>query len=201
MSGLKISEVFCEILSGFAIIVCLIPFFDIIQTSCISQSLSTISKHLSATSIGAVIIISYLLGIIMDAVGMVADDYIMEPLLLRGCNTPTESESNEFWKNVPAHVLSYRDSQWAYYSTYRNLSIILIIPGFLWIWSILNNYGWYWAIAMILVFAFIEFALIKTIKVLLIIYLKISRIQYTVAPKFLQCPFSITQDPSPDEDP
>ena len=178
MKGINVSEVFCEILSGFSILVCLIAFFDIAGISCIKQSIGVISTQMNATTFGAVIVASYLLGLLMDVVGMTADEYIVEPLLCKDLKPPTDSETNEFWKNVPLHVLSYRDTQWAYYSAYRNLSIIVVIGGFFWVWSFKNNYGWWQAIFLVIVLLLIEFALLKTMKALLKIYFQITKIQY-----------------------
>ena len=180
MEGIKINEVFCEILSGFSILVCLIAFFDITGISCIKQSLSVIITQMNVATFGAVIVASYLWGLLMDVIGMAADDYIFEPLLCKDLTPPNESETNEFWKNVPLHVLSYRDTQWAYYSAYRNLSIIVIVGGILWAWSIKNNYGWWYSIFLIVVLVLFEFALLKTMKALLVIYIKITKIQYQI---------------------
>lgn len=178
MKDINISEVFCEILSGFSILVCLVAVFDIVGTSCIKQSVALITKHINATTFVVALFASYLLGLLMDVLGMIADEYIMEPLLFRDLESPNESEIKNFWKNVPSHVLSYRDTQWAYYSAYRNLFIIVIIGGLFWVWSVINNYGWWQAIFLFISLLFIEFALFRTMKALLKIYFQITKIQY-----------------------
>jgi hypothetical protein len=43
-------------------------------------------------------------------------------------NFPSAESLANYWKTAAQHVVKYRDTQWTYYSFYRNL-FILFVPG------------------------------------------------------------------------
>jgi len=170
MKGINITEVFCEILSGVAIMFYVIPFLDLIGVSYISQSFAFIAKNLSMPTIFGVLILAYIIGLVMDAIGLAVGECFLDSLLCKVA--PTKGERAAFWKNVSSHVLGYHDTQWAYISAYRNLAILTVPGGLLWCWFMGNNYSWVPAIAVLLGVFILEFAFLKSIAVLLRIYVE-----------------------------
>ena len=173
MKGLNVAEVFCEVLSGLAVIFFVIPLLDIIVTISICKTFAFICKNLSATTIGGALVLAYILGLLMDAIGLALGEWFLDSLLCR--DSPSTEEAAAFWKSVSSHVLAYRDIQWAYASAYRNLAILSVPGGLLWCWYVGNNYGWILGIAVLLGVIFLEVVLLKSVAVLLKIYYGITK--------------------------
>ncbi len=168
MKEISVAEVFCEVLSGLAIMFSMIPLLDVIGKSCIHQSFTFIGKNLSATAIGGALVLAYILGLVMDTIGLAVGEWFLDRFLCK--DPPSAEEIATFWKKVPAHVLGYRDTQWAYVSAYRNLAILALPAGILCCCSVGSNYGWIWALVPLVGMIILELALLKTIEVLLKIY-------------------------------
>ena len=165
MKEISVAEVFCEVLSGLAIMFFMIPLLDVIGNSCIHQSFTFIGKNLSATAIGGALVLSYILGLVMDTIGLAVGECFLDRRLCK--DAPSGEEIAIFWKKVPKHVLGYRDTQWAYVSAYRNLAILAFPGGTLWCWAIGSSFGWIWALVPLVGVIILEVALLKTIAVLL----------------------------------
>jgi len=173
MKEISVAEVFCEVLSGLAIMFFVIPLLDVTGKSCIHQSFLFIGKNLSATTIGGALVFAYILGLLLDTIGLAIGEWFLDSWLCK--DRPSKEETETFWKKVPAHVLGYRDTQWAYVSAYRNVAILAAPGGLLWCWSIGSKYGWIWAFVTLLGTLILEVALLKTIAVLLKIYFRITK--------------------------
>jgi len=173
MKEISVAEVFCEVLSGLAIMFFMIPLLDVIGKSCIHQSFTFIGKNLSATAIGGILVLAYILGLVMDTIGLAVGELFLDRWLCK--DSPSAEEKATFWKKVPAHVLGYRDTQWAYVSAYRNLAILALPGGILWCWSIGSKYGCIWALGPLVGMIILELVLLKTIAVLLKIYCGITK--------------------------
>jgi hypothetical protein len=174
MKGVNVAEVFCEVLSGLAVMFFVIPLLDIIGTSSISSIFPFMCKNLSATTIGGALVLAYILGLLMDAIGLAVGEWFLDSLLCK--DYPSIEETAAFWKSVSSHVLGYRDTQWAYASAYRNLAILTVPGGLLWCWCVGNNYGWILGITALTGMIFIEVALLKSLSVLLRIYVAITKV-------------------------
>ncbi|MBC2705140.1 hypothetical protein [Desulfobacula sp.] len=173
MRGLDLNEALCELLGGFFILLSIIPILDINGTIAVKDTFIFLSKNLSLSLIGAVIILSYLLGLIMDVIGLGLGELFVDDFLCKDC--PSFEETESFWRNVPEHVLKYRDKQWAYYSAYRNLAILIIPCSFLWGIVFFEKLCWQWVIILVFLFL-IYWALKRTSSVLLKIYYNITKV-------------------------
>lgn len=173
MKGFNVAKVFCEVLSGLAIMFFVIPLLDLIGTRSICESFTFIWKNLSATTIGGTLILAYILGLVMDALGLAVGEWFLNGLLYK--EEASENEKAEFWKNVSSHVLAYRDTQWTYTSAYRNLAILTVPGGVFWFLCVGKNYGWFSAIFVILGMIVMEVVFLKSIAELLKIYDRITR--------------------------
>jgi hypothetical protein len=173
MKDIKITEVFCEILSGFALAAIIIPFLDVTHVTDVALTTEFIGKHLNGASVAGGIAISYLLGLIMDAVGLSLGELFLDIWVCR--DTPSSQQTQGFFKAVQPHVLQYRDTQWAYYSMYRNLFLLLIPGGIFWSWTAWSHSGWIWGLAILAASALLELCFWRTMTALLQIYYTITK--------------------------
>jgi len=124
MNELNIKEIFCETLSGFiAFITCLLlldftKYFDL--------NIFLILFDVTLPNIIFIAIISYFIGLIIDAIGLSVGEIFLDNIFATE-NTPTTIDYKIFNKKVTEHILKYRDDQWTYYSLYRNIFIIMTI--------------------------------------------------------------------------
>ncbi len=173
MKDIDISEVFCEILSGLASIAVIVPFLDLIHISDVSSTMVFIGKHLDGVTIATGIAVSYFLGLIMDAVGLSIGECFLDGFICR--ESPSSQQIGAFWKVVPAHILQYRDTQWSYYSMYRNLFLLLIPGCIFWLLVIWFHFGAIMGLSVLAVTVSLEIAFWKTMKSLLKIYYTIAQ--------------------------
>jgi hypothetical protein len=68
---------------------------------------------------------------------------------------------------VTQHVLSYRDTQWAYFSCYRNLAVLGVPGGLLWLVLIWRDGSPWWALSFLAGVAVGELVLFRSMKALL----------------------------------
>jgi len=122
---LKLSEVFCELGTGFSLIMAIIVLM--VGIGCIQAN--EIAKYIASLAIEKVTllcIISYVIGIIFDAILMSLDNVIIKIFDLK---PPNNIEQKLFWEKVESHVLKYRDSLWAYSYFYLNLFILVSVSA------------------------------------------------------------------------
>lgn len=120
-----ITEIFCEILTGLFASFVGLAILDFLRVVTFEQVWEIAKPPVGFPFITGLLIAAYLLGVVLDAVGLVFDN-IFDNLI---CADPPSSEQiGSFWKNSEAHVLAYRDNVWAYYFCYRNL-FILTLPA------------------------------------------------------------------------
>jgi hypothetical protein len=93
-------------------------------------------------------------------------------------NVPDAAVRQRFWATVPEHVLKYRDIQWAYYSTYRNLLILTVPLGLLSAFIAGRSVGWVAAVLVLAGDAILCYAFWKSMVALLGIYFRLSSIEY-----------------------
>ena len=173
MKSVNISEVFCEILGGVSILVYLIPLIDLLGLANLDESFHFIADNLSASGLAIVVVVAYLLGLLMDAVGLVADEMLFDKL--HSEDPPSAANRKAFWKNAPESVIEYRDTQWAYFSAYRNLAIIGIPGGILWVLSIWCNYGVILGLIFFAIALISEYVLLRAARILITHYFNITK--------------------------
>ena len=122
MKELSIAEVFCEIVSGLSLVVIAFPLADLLDLSNLSDSWTFLIDKMDLSGLTIVLVISYLLGIIVDSIGLTIGEIFLDDLVFK--EKPSTDQKSCFWNKAGDHVLKYRDSQWAYYSCYRNLFIL-----------------------------------------------------------------------------
>jgi len=174
MKEINIGEVFCEILSGFTVILLVIPLLDLTQYSNLEKTSEFIFRHFNGATLAGGIAVCYLLGLIMDAVGLGVGESFLDSWVKRE-GAPTEDERNRFWQETSAHALNYRNKQWAYYSTYRNLFLLLIPGGIFWVLALFLHGKAALAFWLVLLLIFIEWCFWRTMVALLGIYYTITK--------------------------
>lgn len=177
-----IDKVFCEILSGLMVLILLVPTaailnFDLniirgLNSFDIKVVVAFIIKYSSITNATIIIITSYIIGLMVDALGLFIGELFLDKLICK--NEPTSDDSRAFWKGVPNHVLAYRNEQWIYYSCYRNILLLLIPNGVLWAFYFWKYSRWY-GIAVIAISIFLGVVLWRCMSTLLLIYYNITK--------------------------
>lgn len=126
MKDFNLAEVFCEVLGGGLAIALTIASLDL------SGWINIVSllKDATAASIGtvtAVMIGSYLVGLLVDAVGLSVGECCFDRLVGTE-EAPLPEQYTLFWQHAAEHVVKYRENQWTFYSAYRT-TFLLLIPG------------------------------------------------------------------------
>jgi hypothetical protein len=173
MKETQLTEAFCEVLAGLALLLLAVPLLDISHVLPLETFFTAVLQNLRLATLGSILIVAYLMGAIFDAVGMATDELLLAHLL--SVNPLTEAERKKFWCDVKEHVLRYRDCQWAWYSCYRNLLIILFPTAILWIWDIVLRSSMLWGAVAAMGFGLLGLAFVSTMKTLLKIYSQITK--------------------------
>ncbi len=167
-----ITKTFCNVVTGLAVcagIILNLTWLGFIQIEAISVFLA---ERFDTTLITAVFLLSYLLGIVFNAFGLLFDKYLGNKIC---ADIPSDAQIKAFWAGVEEHVLAYRDHVWSYYFCYRNL-LILLIPvavgcfGTLWC---RGHTGWAFTAALFLLM--LGIALFISVRELLALYFRITK--------------------------
>jgi hypothetical protein len=173
MKDLDVTQVFCEVLTGLAFLFVMLSVLSLTGFYTVPDVARYAIGKLTVASLGAILVIAYLLGTMMDAVGLALDQLFLDRLVVR--TEPSEDDRAKFWKNVNQHVLAYREAQWTYFSCYRNLFILFIPGSILWTLVIWKTVGPYWGISSGCIFILLEISFFITMKELVKIYFAITK--------------------------
>jgi hypothetical protein len=121
VKDLDITQVFCEVLTGLGCLSVILSIFILIGSYSIKDIVVFAGAKLTIAGLGAISATAYIVGTMVDAVGLAVDSLCFDRLIYK--EPPSEVERKHFWNTVSAHVLAYRETQWTYYSCYRNLFI------------------------------------------------------------------------------
>ena len=122
----SINEVFCEILSGLALLLISVVTADVFGWISAGSLLTDISS-LGAVDIMGILIVGYLAGLFVDIFGFSVGNLFLDKLAVGSHTMKSCYDSIKlYWASAQEHVFAYRELQWAYYSLYRNLLILLI---------------------------------------------------------------------------
>jgi hypothetical protein len=172
MKELDLRQAFCEVITGFMMILLLLPLLDLAGIVTPAVVLQWVIAHSSLTTIIGLLAICYFFGIVGDGIGFAVDEAGFDKWLYP--NEPTAEQRNAFWRSASAHVLQYRDTQWAYYECYRNLVLFIPCALLLWapaLWEVASRTQW----LMLVVASFVlEVVLIYAMKSLLKLYYTIT---------------------------
>jgi hypothetical protein len=174
MKDLDLKDVFCEILSGLSVLCLLLSLMDLLGYLDLEASCRFLIDHLSLSSVTAILLASYLLGIIGDTVGLSLGEWKVDSVVCRK-PTPNGKQRTAFWQKAPSHVLRYRDTQWAYYACYRNLFLLTPLNALLWGICLKSRIGLATAGLIFLGVLIIEVGLFFSMRVLLGLYYEITR--------------------------
>ena len=166
MSDIKISEVFCEVLSGAAMLLVAglgLHYLGFLKV----QDLPKAIENSSFGKLAEVLAICYLLGLIMDAISLAIGELFLDKRVVS--DEPKPEEVRVFLKTAPEHILKYRDTQWAYYSTYRNLFLLLFPGGILATLIIFQERG-IWGLLVLAISVAFGIAFFRSMKTLLKLY-------------------------------
>ena len=167
-----ITEIFCEILTGLFAGFVVLTWLDWLQTVTFEQVWQTVKPLLGLPTLTGVFIAAYLLGIVLDAVGLVFENVFCNIICV---DEPSADQIKSFWKNAGGHVVAYRDNVWAFYFCYLNL-FMLMLPAIVALFGTLwrRGYpGWAWIITIILIGT--EIILFSSMRTLLKLYYNITK--------------------------
>lgn len=141
MKDLDLGALFCEVLSGFVCLLVVAMWLDATGNVLMMTLLAILRAHLSLSSVTSLLLLSYLLGLFVDALGLLADRVLVKTFwpLLGFADEVTPSTS--FYGAIPAHMLSYMKEHWAYYSCYRNLVVLTLLGCAPFFWLVYLHAG------------------------------------------------------------
>jgi len=131
-----ITEVFCEIITGLAVFCVAIPLFDWVSLVSFAEFTSATKSHWNAPTLTAACAALYLVGLLFDAVGLMADGLLEKAF---GVDPPDATQRAAFWNHVSSHVLEYRNETWAYYFCYRNLLVLTAPAAVTWAGALFSH--------------------------------------------------------------
>jgi len=126
MKDFNLTEVFCEVLGGGLAIALAIALLDLTGYINVIQLIKK-STSASLGNITVVLIGCYFVGLLVDAVGLTVGELFFDGLVGTE-KSPSSDQVRQFWQSADEHVLRYREIQWAFYSAYRTV-LLLLIPG------------------------------------------------------------------------
>jgi hypothetical protein len=178
MKDFNLTEVFCEVLSGLGLIFAAIPAFDLLGIYSLKDVLAFLSAHASATLLATTLAAAYIIGLVVDALGLTIGELFLDKCINK--DAPKPAENSGFWKGAQEHVFRYRDVQWAYYSCYRNLFCLFVPAGVLWTILAALRLSKLYVAAVVISFLICELAFLWSMKALLKIYYQITKTEYPV---------------------
>lgn len=171
---LNLKEIFCELLSGLTLILLIIPVLHVLGAVPIFKIEKMVMESLDSTLvITLTLVCSFVLGIVMDSIGLALGSLFIDKLICP--NEPKSSEYQRYWKTVTPELSAYREEQWAYYSCYRNMSIVLVPLIIFWSFVVFEQGNFLLVVPLIVGGTLTELALIKSMKILLELVYKITR--------------------------
>lgn len=150
MKDLDIGVLFCEILGGLCLMLICVAALDLAGLVDVRSVLVNATKESTGWSIAGLLVAAYLVGIIVDAIGMAFDEIITR---IPGINSTLGYDGGKlpdcFYAKSKEHQLAFWRDQWTYFSCYRNLLMLSVawMPisvliankygGSVWVWIIL----------------------------------------------------------------
>ncbi len=173
MKDLSVTEVFCEVFSGLLLILFALPWLSDQPFLSLLEFYRSAYATVTGTNIAVILICAYLLGLLIDGIGLLADKYIFDHVIT--WSPPTTEESRQFYQDTSEHVLNYRDTQWAYYSLYRNVFLIVAAGAVSTLILVFNLWLWPQIIAFIVFIVVLEYGLFSVMQSLASLYHSITK--------------------------
>ncbi len=165
---LNIAHIFSELISGMSCIVTISLSLYTVNWVNLQGLISFFNERLLWTNFLSTAICVYFIGFVVDGIGLGIGDCFLDDLIYK--ISLDGKKRIKFFKEVKNHVFEYKEKQWSYYSSYRNL-FLLIMPMIV----ILLLFGWakysYLANTSFIIIALtFEIALFFTLRMLLKLY-------------------------------
>lgn len=173
MQGINLAEVFCEMISGLSLLSLAVPIMLLRGDASFCGLASDIAELINAGSVALLLVVAYMIGLLVDALSLAIGEWFLDDLLCK--KSAKAKDFKKFFANTPEHLLEYRDTQWAYFSTYRNLALLMIPSAGLWAWALGSHVGWVFSIVVIAVAILLEATFLKSARTLLSMYYSISK--------------------------
>lgn len=145
MKEIDLAALFCEVLSGLAAGVVVLAYCDWAHPAATAGTVAWVLTRWSVMALTVVLLGAFLIGLVVDAFGLLFDELVVDRI--KWFRAPAHEDAKKFWPVVSEHVLRYRNEQWTYYSSYRNLLMLLIVglvPGI----RAGAHYGGWWGAAL-----------------------------------------------------
>ena len=101
---INLADIFCEVLSGLALFLNIIPLLDILDLATISKSLTYVSSKMTLSNVTVFVVACYVLGLLIDAVGLAFDRIFS--FVLEDKSPPSYTQRSNYWKSVTPQVLA-----------------------------------------------------------------------------------------------
>jgi len=165
----KVQEIFCEMVTGIAVLLLLPPLLELTGVITVKLLISDQVMKWDGAQVSVLLISAYCIGLIFDAIGLSCGESFLDDWLA----SDKPPKTTKFWGKVSPEVLSYRNTQWAYYSFYRNLILLVPLLALLWI-IFLWHYNRIWMLLFGTAIVGTWVTLVHSGKVLLSLYYKIT---------------------------
>lgn len=172
MKDFNLTEIFCEILGGFfAILVCalILDCFGYLEIEKFIPDLKT------EVSILALLLSSYFLGLIVDAIGLAIGEMFFDNWVVKNDKAPSEANNKAFYSGATESTLRYRDFQWAFYSLYRNILIFSAIGITFYIIKVWKINGGIFAVSSGIIILGVLYCIFRAMRTLLKLYYEIGK--------------------------
>lgn len=172
MKDLNFTELFCEILSGFFAILVSVLVLDCTGNLDFNE---TVAQTLNLQTFTVLIIVSYFVGLAVDAIGLSVGEWFLDKWMAKGEPEPSKSELETYYNKVSEVTSKYREIQWAYYSLYRNILILSVIGLPFYFYKASIDLGCTFMIFSVLIILLILVAICHSMRVLIKLFYKITK--------------------------
>ena len=172
MKDLNFTELFCEIFSGLYTLLIITLIFDCFGYLDI---IKTIQGIMTLPIFTITIVCSYLIGLIVDAIGLSLGEWFFDEWVSNEDDTPTKEEYAKYYKSVSETSAKYRDLQWSYYSLYRNIFLLSVVGIFFYMYKSGIVFGGGFAVLTTIIIIGINACIFYAMRTLLNLYYKITK--------------------------
>lgn len=167
---LDIQSVFCEVIGGLGLIALIAGILVLTGNSSVATLTDRVVDGGGGLELAGVLVAAYVAGVVVDAAGLVLDEYVLYRLADRSA---TEAERRLFFQKVSAHVLEWRTNVWNYYFCFRNL-LLLAVPNAL-VWTVVaSRASWLAGAVTFILIGSVAVVLAVASKILLDLYQKVT---------------------------
>jgi hypothetical protein len=160
-----IERIFCEFVTGMIFMALCLTLFLFSDNVKLPEILSFLKEYSNIPNLLIFLMAAGLIGFVIDGIGLGFGEIFFDKIIY-GYDVSPEKRI-KFFEEVSEPVLAYRNRQWAYYSCYRNLFLLLIFYIVAILFTISDCRA---KIILIIAVLFINFFLYQCLKLLLKLY-------------------------------